>query len=117
MKNQKTKNKKQQNAERRTAPKHRYVKIPISIIVLIILVIIASQSMMTGKSEIFKGIRNVFVSQAKDVYNDDDDENTFTISGTVWLDKNRNGIKDEGEPGIKGIEVLLHMTGDWDTEH
>ena len=32
------------------------------------------------------------------------------IAGTVWYDSNRNGIREEGEPPIKGVEVVLKMT-------
>lgn len=32
------------------------------------------------------------------------------IEGTVWYDSNRNGIREEGEPPIKGVEVVLKMT-------
>lgn len=32
------------------------------------------------------------------------------IAGTVWYDSNRNGIREEGEPPIKGVTVVLKMT-------
>jgi len=30
-----------------------------------------------------------------------------TIRGLVWDDRNRNGLQDEGEPGVKGVGVLV----------
>ncbi len=33
-----------------------------------------------------------------------------TIGDFVWLDLNENGIQDEGEPGVPGVEVTLY---DW----
>jgi hypothetical protein len=32
--------------------------------------------------------------------------NTVTVTGKVWRDKNRNGIQDAGEPGIKNVPVV-----------
>lgn len=32
---------------------------------------------------------------------------TYEISGRIWLDKNRNGILDDDESGISGIQVQL----------
>ena len=32
------------------------------------------------------------------------------IEGIVWYDSNGNGIREEGEPPIKGVEVVLKMT-------
>ena len=34
-------------------------------------------------------------------------EKTYTISGTAWLDENRNGVKEEGEKLLENIEVKL----------
>lgn len=34
-------------------------------------------------------------------------EQTYKISGTAWLDKNENGIKDSDEELLEGIDVLL----------
>lgn len=34
-------------------------------------------------------------------------EETYKISGTAWLDKNENGIKDSDEELLEGIDVLL----------
>jgi len=31
---------------------------------------------------------------------------TITVKGRVWNDRNRNGIQDQGEPGIQGIPVF-----------
>ena len=36
------------------------------------------------------------------------DKETKRISGQVWEDKNSNGIKDEDEPRMSGIEVILN---------
>ena len=33
--------------------------------------------------------------------------NKYNISGTAWIDENRNGKKDENEPIIPGMEVML----------
>lgn len=35
---------------------------------------------------------------------------TATIGDFVWLDTNRNGVQDPGEPGIAGVEVQLRHT-------
>lgn len=35
-----------------------------------------------------------------------------SLGGMVWYDINQDGIQDEEEPGIKGIEVSLYQTGD-----
>ena len=33
-----------------------------------------------------------------------------TITGRVWHDKNRNGLQDKGEPGVKGVPVgIVHV--------
>ena len=32
---------------------------------------------------------------------------TYKISGTAWLDGNKNGVKDEGESNLAGITVML----------
>ena len=36
-----------------------------------------------------------------------DPEETYSISGLAWLDTNKNGIKDDNENTLKGIEVNL----------
>lgn len=36
-------------------------------------------------------------------------------NGIVWLDENANGIRDQGEPGIEDVHVLLFATGIEDT--
>jgi uncharacterized repeat protein (TIGR01451 family) len=35
-----------------------------------------------------------------------------TISDAIWSDVNGDGIRDAGEPGIAGVEVLLYADGD-----
>lgn len=35
------------------------------------------------------------------------EDQTYSISGSVWLDKNKNGAKDAEEEGLKGIKVIL----------
>ena len=46
-----------------------------------------------------------------DASNDMDTAETVVLVGvigdTIWLDSNRNGVQDEGEPGIPGIVVSL----------
>ncbi|RME45940.1 MAG: hypothetical protein D6791_09555 [Chloroflexi bacterium] len=32
---------------------------------------------------------------------------TATVWGVVWLDSNRDGMRDVGEPGIPGVELTL----------
>lgn len=40
-------------------------------------------------------------------------EESFTVSGVVWHDLNRNGIKEDGEPGVSGVTVrFIHMEDD-----
>lgn len=34
-------------------------------------------------------------------------ENSFTISGTAWIDADKNGMRDEGESTISGVQALL----------
>lgn len=34
-------------------------------------------------------------------------ENTYSISGLAWLDENKNGIRDNNEDILQGIEVIL----------
>ena len=34
-------------------------------------------------------------------------ENRFTISGTVWIDADQNGMRDEGESTVSGVQALL----------
>lgn len=34
-----------------------------------------------------------------------------TLGDTVWIDVNRNGIQDAGEPGLNGVTVDLHGAG------
>ena len=36
-----------------------------------------------------------------------DDSKTYSISGLAWLDKDKNGIKNNSEETLKGIEVIL----------
>ncbi len=36
-----------------------------------------------------------------------DDSKTYSISGLAWLDKDKNGIKDNDEEVMQGIEVIL----------
>ena len=38
---------------------------------------------------------------------DPDKAKTYSISGTAWLDKNKNGIRDNNEKVLKGIKVIL----------
>ena len=38
---------------------------------------------------------------------DPDKAKTYSISGTAWLDKNKNGIRDNNEEVLKGIKVIL----------
>ena len=35
-----------------------------------------------------------------------------SIGNLVWIDKNRNGLQDPGEPGIEGVQVNLYNPGD-----
>lgn len=39
-------------------------------------------------------------------------DNTYKISGKVWLDKNKDGIYTEDEPGMKGIGIYVYGAGD-----
>jgi uncharacterized repeat protein (TIGR01451 family) len=34
-----------------------------------------------------------------------------TLGDTIWIDVNRNGIQDGGEPGLNGVTVRLHGAG------
>jgi hypothetical protein len=37
---------------------------------------------------------------------------TVTISGTVYVDLNRNGVRDPGEPGVPGFTIQLDLNSD-----
>lgn len=39
-------------------------------------------------------------------------EETFEVSGTVWLDLNRDGRRDKDEPGIEGINISFYPADD-----
>lgn len=38
---------------------------------------------------------------------EEEPENTYSISGLAWLDENKNGIRDNNEDILQGIEVIL----------
>ena len=38
---------------------------------------------------------------------EDDTKTTKKIIGTVWIDSNKNGIKDDYEPKVQNVPVLL----------
>ena len=50
--------------------------------------------------------------QNKDTINNGQNENNKYISGIVWFDENKDGIKQEDEAKIGGTEVLLIDTND-----
>jgi LPXTG-motif cell wall-anchored protein len=41
----------------------------------------------------------------------DVDPDTFSVSGVAFFDRNRNGVQDDGEPLLPGVEVVLEPTG------
>ena len=47
-----------------------------------------------------------------DSINNDFDETTASISGTVFEDPDNDGVQDDGEPGIEGVTVTLTGTDD-----
>jgi len=50
------------------------------------------------------GIDNVLFSESLDF--------SASIRGTVFEDLNRNGLQDDGEPGIQGQQLVLELEGD-----
>src|SRR5262249_44857871 len=36
---------------------------------------------------------------------------TASLGDRVWLDQNGNGVQDAGEPGIRGVTVVLYTSG------
>ena len=65
-----------------------------------------------GRAE-FPGIY-ARVSELSDFIQDtlDRTSDDATISGTVFEDRNRNGVQDAGEEGLPGIEVFIDENGD-----
>ena len=57
-------------------------------------------------------ISSIILTPGTDSIDNDFDETTGSIAGTVYEDLNNDGIHDAGEPGIAGVEVTLTGTDD-----
>ena len=65
-----------------------------------------------GDNTVDDVISSIILVPGTDSIDNDFDEITGSISGTVYEDLNNNGVQDAGEPGIAGVLVTLTGTDD-----